>query len=88
MLIIYIYLRFCCILPLIILWIFAKDPKTLGVNSRFVNMTWENPISFYCQIKVVVIMMMMIIIIIMMMIIIIIVGSPRPGNTALMSSEG
>ena len=86
MLIIYIYLRFCCVLPLIILWIFAKDPKTLGVNSLFVNMTWENPISFYCQIKVAVMMMMMMMM--MIIIIIIIVGSPRAGNTGLMSSEG
>ena len=25
----------------------------LGVNSLFVNMTWENPISFYWEIKVI-----------------------------------
>ena len=26
-----------------------------GVNSLFVHMTWEDPISFYCEIKVVMI---------------------------------
>ena len=42
MLILYIYLRFR-------LTLFYES---LGVNSLFVNMTWENPISFYCEIKV------------------------------------
>ena len=29
----------------------------MGVNSLYVNMTWENPISFYCEIKVIIIIM-------------------------------
>ena len=33
----------------------------LGVNSLFVNMTWENSISFYCEIKVIIIIAIIII---------------------------
>ena len=34
--------------------------QSLGVNSLFVNMTWEfNPISFYCEIKVILIIIIM-----------------------------
>ena len=44
-------------------------------NSLFVNMTWENPISFYYKIKaiIVIIIIMIIILIIIVMIIIIII---------------
>ena len=53
MLILYIYLRFRCILiTLISLCLFYES---LGVKSLFVNMTCENPISFYCEIKVIII---------------------------------
>ena len=27
----------------------------MGVNSPFVNMTWENPILFYCEIKLIIV---------------------------------
>ena len=49
----------------------------MGVNSVFVDMTCENPISFYCKMKIIIII-----------IIIIIKIFPRPGNTGLMSSVG
>ena len=32
-----------------------------GVNSLFVNMIWENHISFYCEIKVIIIIIIIII---------------------------
>ena len=43
-----------------------KNPVTLlflSVNSLFVNMTLENPIPFYCEIKVIIIIIIIIIII-------------------------
>ena len=45
----------------------------LGANSLFVNMTWENPISFYYKIKVMIVIIIMIIILIIIVMIIIII---------------
>ena len=41
--------------------VWLHPSSILGVNSLFVNMTWENPISFYCEIKVVIIIIIIII---------------------------
>ena len=34
----------------------------MGVNGLFVNITWENPISFYCKTTVIIIIIIIIII--------------------------
>ena len=43
----------------------------MGVNSLYINMIWENPISFYFEMKLIIIIMNIITIIIIIIIIII-----------------